>query len=244
MDFVDDFGFAPARSDSLFVPSTRCQSLLGKAIQEHFTKPEQVASLFSSSPSLQNSSAGANFLTNFKLDWQTLTIFETVFTPEDCFSVQLSPCLDVFAKQDDDWEIIFSFIKNLISNTRYVEASLRSLKIASFFINDEQLQFIFSHLKRITKLQLNLQNNLITSFSALDTIGENLLDLEQLRVFSSHRVNHSVLQLFAANLTKLEKLELEHCSQVLDGSLLAITGMKSLKSLINFGVLGNFVIWV
>ena len=60
--------------DPLFVPSMKCQSLLGKALQEHFTKPEQVASVFSSSPSLQNSSAGANFIANFKLDKDSVKV--------------------------------------------------------------------------------------------------------------------------------------------------------------------------
>jgi hypothetical protein len=50
------------------VPSIKCQSLLGKAIQEHFSKPQQLASVFSSSPSLRNSSVGANFLTNFLIN--------------------------------------------------------------------------------------------------------------------------------------------------------------------------------
>jgi hypothetical protein len=66
----------------------KCQSLLGKALQEHFTKSSQVASIFSSSPSLQNSSAGANFITNFQVDEKSATLFETIFTPEDCFSIQ------------------------------------------------------------------------------------------------------------------------------------------------------------
>jgi hypothetical protein len=77
--------------DSLFVPSTRCQSLLGKALQEHFTKPDQIASVFSSSPSLRNSSAGANFISNFRIEFETMKIFQTIFTPEDCFSVQFTP---------------------------------------------------------------------------------------------------------------------------------------------------------
>jgi hypothetical protein len=83
----------------------KCQSLLGKAIQEHFTKPEQVASVFSSTPSLRNSSAGANFLTNFKLDyWGAVKLFQTVFTPEDSFSVQLSPKIQIFGI-----EVFFDF---------------------------------------------------------------------------------------------------------------------------------------
>jgi hypothetical protein len=80
-----------SKRDLFCVPSMKCQTLLGKAIQEHFTKPAQLASVFSSSPSLQNSSAGANFLSNFKLNKNTSTLFLTVFTPEDCFSFQFSP---------------------------------------------------------------------------------------------------------------------------------------------------------
>ena len=163
------------RRAPLFVPSIKCQSLLGKAIQEHFTKPEQVASVFSSSPSLRNSSAGANFLTNFILDEKLSKLFDTIFTPEDCFSVQFAPCIQVFAEGSDDWKQIFHLISNLINNSRYVEASLRSLKITSAFIDDEQLQFILSHVKRIEKLELVLDPECrITPNGLCDSIQENL----------------------------------------------------------------------
>jgi hypothetical protein len=169
------------RRDSLFVSSMRCQSLLGKAVQEHFTKPDQIASVFSASPSLRNSSAGANFLTNFKIDAQSAKLFDTVFTPQDCFSVQFAPCLEIFSEESDDWEQIFNFISHLINNTRYVEASLRSLKIASAFINDEQLHFILSHVKRIEKLELVLDPICrITPKGLSDSIQENLSELKEL----------------------------------------------------------------
>jgi hypothetical protein len=175
----------------LFVPSIKCQSLLGKALQEHFTKSDQIASVFSSSPSLRNSSAGANFLTNFKLDAQSIILFQTVFTPEDCFSVQFAPCLEVFAEKSDDWEQIFNFISNLINKTRYVEASLRSLKIVSGFINDEQLQFILSHTKRIEKLELVLNPKCrITPKGLSDSIRENLPELKELAIQCSQAFSH------------------------------------------------------
>ncbi len=146
--------FFSYKREPLFVPSMRCQSLLGKAIQEHFTKPSQIASVFSSSPSLRNSSVGANFITNFRIDKDSIKNFDTIFTPEDCFSVQFAPCLEVLAEGSDDWEQIFNWISNLINKTRYVEASLRSLTITSTFITDQQLQFILSHVKRIEKFEL------------------------------------------------------------------------------------------
>jgi hypothetical protein len=102
MDFsllADAFGRHLNR-DSFFVPSMKCQSLLGKAIQEHFKYPERVACVFSSSPSLQNSSAGANFLTNFKLDEKSITLFRTVFTPEDCFSVSFAPSIHIDSEKN------------------------------------------------------------------------------------------------------------------------------------------------
>ena len=132
--------------DSLSVPSMKCQSLLGKAVQEHFTKPEQVASVFSSSPSLQNSSVGANVLTNFKIDKSSFILFQTVFTP-DCFSTQFIPSLNVSSKQvggdERTWENIFSFLQNFITkNGNYLAASLRSLEINSEHISDQQLHFL------------------------------------------------------------------------------------------------------
>jgi hypothetical protein len=166
--------------EPLFVSSMKCQSLLGKAIQEHFTTPEEVASVFSSSPSLRNSSAGANFLTNVKIDAQSAKLFQAVFTPEDCFSVQFAPCIEVFSKESDDWEQIFNWISNLINHTGYVEASLRSLKITSTFITDQQLQFILSHVKRIEKLELLLDPECkITPKGLSDSIQENLSELKE-----------------------------------------------------------------
>jgi hypothetical protein len=177
--------------DLFFVPSMKCQSLLGKAIQEHFTKPEDVASVFSSSPSLQNSSAGANFLANFRLDEKSAKLFNTVFTPEDCFSVQFAPYLEVFLTiffaEERDWEQIFNFISNLINKTRYVEASLRSLKITSAFIDDEQLHFILSHMKRIEKLELIIDAECrITPKGLSDSIRENLSELKEFSIECSH----------------------------------------------------------
>ena len=58
--------------DSLFVPSVKCQSLLGKALFEHFSKIDQVASVISSSSAFRDSSVGANFLTNFVVDEKTI----------------------------------------------------------------------------------------------------------------------------------------------------------------------------
>jgi hypothetical protein len=91
--------------EPLNIPSIRCQSLLGKAIHEHFTNPSQIASIFSSSPSLRNSSVGANFLTNFKLDAQSATLFNTVFTPQDCFSTQFAPALSFISFDEDSWKL-------------------------------------------------------------------------------------------------------------------------------------------
>jgi hypothetical protein len=174
------FLFSDNPRDLFSVPSIKCQSLLGKAVLEHFTKPEQIASVFSSSPSLRNSSAGANFLTNFRIDEQSITLCETVFTPEDCFSVQFTPSLVVQAEGSDDWEQIFNLISNLINNTRYVEASLRSLTIMSTFITDQQLQFILSHVKRIEKLGLILDEEYrITAKGLSDSIRENLSELKE-----------------------------------------------------------------
>jgi hypothetical protein len=178
--------------DLLLVPSIRCQSLLGKAIQEHFTKPDQVASVFSSSPSLRNSSAGANFLSNFEIYSESLTLFRTVFTPEDCFALQFAPKMNVCAESfvENLWRDVFSFVQQLIK-TRYFEASLRSLKIVSKMITDEQLYFIFSHLRRLTTLELNFHANWIITSEGLSSSIGNLLDLTELTIENSDSVNMS-----------------------------------------------------
>jgi hypothetical protein len=212
-----------------FVSSIKCQSLLGKALQEHFTTPEEVASVFSSSPSLRNSSAGANFLTNFKLDAQSAKLFQAVFTPEDCFSVQFAPCLEVFAKGSEDWEQIFNMISNLINNTRYVEASLRSLKITSAFINNEQLEFILSHVKRIEKLELVLgEEPRITPKGFSASISENLPELKELGVecarswqslplLRTKEVRDLIINRIAPRVTAIEEFASLICSIALDG---------------------------
>jgi hypothetical protein len=215
--------------EPFFVPSIKCQSLLGKAIQEHFTKTDQIASVFSSSPSLQNSSAGANFLTNFKLDWQTVKLCEAIFTPEDCFSIQFAPCIEVFA-EGFVCERIFNMISNLINKTRFLEASLRSLAISSDLITDEQLQFILSNLKRITKLEFEFGEDCKISSNGISGIAEHLPELAFVRISSKTGVTAPVLALFASKLLNLKTLNLADCLHLDDDCLLEISKIQSLTS--------------
>jgi hypothetical protein len=203
--------FHRERYNFFFVPSMACQSLLGKAVQEHFTHPRQVASVFSSSPSLQNSSAGANILSNFKLDDEaSIKLFKIIFTPEDCFSVQFTPTIMIevgtFCSDEGSWIKIFSFMTNLVTKTKYIEASLRSLTISTQHIDDEQLHFLLSNLKRLTKLDLNFHyDSSITSlgFSSI----EKLTQLEHLGISAPRGVvDTSVLQLVASRCTKINTL--------------------------------------
>jgi hypothetical protein len=217
--------------DSLFVPSNKCQSLLGKAIQEHFTKPEEIASVFSSSPSLQNSSAGANFLTNYRIDEQSKKLYETVFTPEDCFSCNFAPNIRIVANtcNQNAFDFIFNFIRQLVNKKpKYLEASLRSLKIDSPFITNEQLIFILSNLKRITNLELELLDSAVTS--GVRSI-ENLTELEKLKIVFCRGITTPVLELFASRLQKLHTLVFRECDGVDDEGILAISTMKSITCL-------------
>jgi hypothetical protein len=216
--------------DSFFVASMKCQSLLGKAIQEHFTKPEQIASVFSSSPSLQNSSVGANLLTNFVIDNDFIKLLNVVFTPEDNFSVMFSPVLDIKNYNDDVliWNSIFSFLKKLLTkqHRKYFEASLRSLKIVSRHISNEQLQLVVSNLRRLTRFDLNLHlNNKITS-AGLEIIGQNLGELEELRIENAKTaLTTPVLHFFARTLKKLTRLIVEFCELVNDEGVFEISKM-------------------
>jgi hypothetical protein len=170
---------------SLFVPSFFCQSLLGKAIQEHFTEPRQIASVFSSSPSLRNSSAGANFLTNFKIDEKSLILFQVVFTPEDCSSIEFSFSIGidlVRCHSEQARNIFFNFFRNLITKSRYLEASLRSLEIrvplitddhlhSFFYIGSDAFKVIYSFVEKFIKQQKYLQaslRSLIYEFACID----------------------------------------------------------------------------
>jgi hypothetical protein len=175
-----------------------------------------------------------HYLTNFKLDWQTIDLFRAIFTPEDCFSLQFSFSLTIFSNdytEELSHNPIFSFVQNLAAK-EYLNASVRSLKIFSHFINDEQLHFIFSHLNRITKLEFLLDyNDSVTSEGFINSIGENLSDLTELKISSTGAINASTLQRFASKFTKLTILELNSCGEVADDSLLEISKMKALTSL-------------
>ncbi len=216
---------------SIFVPSMKCQSLLGKALQEHFTKPDQIASVFSSSPSLQNSSAGANFLTNFRIDDKSRKLFETVFTPEDCFALQFAFSLSIESPSRQLWTKMFCFFRNLINLTKYLEASLRSLKIRAQFITDEQLHFILSNLRRLTKIVLDLDENRQITSSAISSIGsEHLRNLEELQIKNSQVVTTPVLEVFASKLNKLTTLVFENCDSIDDESFVEISKIINLTS--------------
>jgi hypothetical protein len=217
--------------EPLFVPSNKCQSLLGKAIQEHFTKIDQIASVFSSSPSLQNSSAGANFLTNFRIDGESILLFRSVFTPEDCFSLQFTFSIRIVANtcNQSTFDFIFNFIRQLVNKKpKYLEASLLSLKIDSPFITNEQLIFILSNLKRITNLELELLDSAVTS--GVRSI-ENLTELEKLKIVFCRGITTPVLELFASRLQKLHTLVFRECDGVDDEGILAISTMKSITCL-------------
>jgi hypothetical protein len=217
--------------ESLFVPSIKSQTLLGKAVLEHFRNDKQIASVFSSSPSLRNSSAGANFLTNVNINEETVKLFERIFTPEDCFSLSFSPALSINSmnREETVWRNIFSFLMNFLKNQKYLEASLRSLQIRSEFINDEELDFIFSHLKRITKFKYVNYRNIAMSSMGFNIIPEILPNLEEFAVHFypdlSDALNHF------PKLSNLRKLELVDCGIIRDEDVRAICNMKSLTSL-------------
>jgi hypothetical protein len=219
--------------ECFFVPSIKSQSLLGKAIQEHFTNPEEVASVFSSSPSLQNSSVGANFLTNFVIDKQSAKLFSNVFTPEDCYSCQFAPRLNLtsilfFTLDENSWTSVFNCIKNLITKTKYLDASLRSLKISSRHINNEQLQFILSNLKRITKIEF-YQCEKITSDGWI--VLENLSDLKELSFSICTGIDDRLVAHLQSKLNRLEKIDLFGCDNLHDDSVGVICKIDSLTSL-------------
>jgi hypothetical protein len=124
-------------------------------------------------------------------------LFQAVFAPEDCFSVQFVPTLCINAEL---WTRAFSFLQNLTNQKQnYLEASLRSLTLSSRQITDEQLHFIFSNLKRITKCHLDLDRSDKVTSSGINAIGENLLELTELRIAVSMAVNASVLQFLQQN---------------------------------------------
>jgi hypothetical protein len=223
-----------ASREPLFVPSVKCQSLLGKAIQEHFISENDVAVVFSSSPSLRNSSAGANFLTNFKLNAHSLKLLETIFTPEDCFALSFAPTISLAG--EDIWNSLFSFVEHLLSknkNKKYFEASLRSLSIKSENIIDEQLQFLLSNLKRITTFKFaSTPFNGMTSEGIANSIGENLAEqLEQLEIESSNKFLDSIRPLFSSKrFTKLKSLTVDDCDAC-DDDVAAISQIENLSSL-------------
>ncbi len=224
----DDFGHHLNRDFS--VPSVKCQTLLGKAIQEHFTHPRQVACVFSSSPSLQNSSAGANFLTNFRIDGESVQLVKTVFTPKKCYSVQFTPQMRIYDGYQPALSAeIFNFLKNNIEMTKYFPVSLRSLAISSDIITDEQLIFILSHLKRITKLELEALPDNITSSGIIRGIP-NLKELEELIIKHSGAITASSLQVISSKL-KLSTLVLSKCRSLDTEAVLVISKMSSVTSL-------------
>jgi hypothetical protein len=218
--------------DSLFVPSIKCQSLLGKAIQEHFTKPSQIASVFSSSPSLRNSSAGANFLTNFEIDGDFVKIYETVFTPEDCFSIQLAFAVRL-NPVGRSWNRIFGFLSKL-ATTKYFSLSLRSLQIGddryALLMSDRELCFIATHLKRITSLHVVSSCNI--SEESIRVIGENLDELEELNLSGAAQgINGDAVAHLTSKMTRLTSLNLSSTSVSVE-ALSELSALVALETLL------------
>jgi hypothetical protein len=88
------------------------------------------------------------------------------------------------------------------------------------------------HLKRVTKIKLDLRSENITPNGASNIITENLQNLEDLSIRMSDFVDTSVLQIFAQKFKKLKALEFDKCKYVRDEGVLAISKMdQSITSL-------------
>jgi hypothetical protein len=160
------------KRQSLHVPSLYCQSLLGKAVLEHFTSESEIAAVFSSSSSLQNSSAGANLASNFHVDENTFRLFTTVFAPPTCFSVQFVPAWSVIRCSMSFSSKIRYEITDLLSDlakTPYARESLRWLDLRALDVTSALLEQIVSDFPRIETLILSRpkQNVSLTSLQKL-----------------------------------------------------------------------------
>jgi hypothetical protein len=207
----------------LFVPSF-CQSLLGKALFEHFSKIDQVASVISSSSAFRDSSVGANFLTNFVVDEKTIFFNQIVFNPEDCFSVQLTATLTIQENfREQKWELIFGFVKNLITKTKFLEASLRSLTVKSDSFTDDQARFLVSNLKRIEKFDMSFCR-LITS-SAIESVAAMCPKLEILGLNSCYDLEIDDFQQHLLKLENLRTLDLRRTLNMTDSGIQSLSTM-------------------
>ena len=195
-------------------------------MEKHFKnisqKPEEIASILSSSPSLQNSSVGANFLTNFTIDEKSVKLFQNVFTPEDCFSVQFTPALAVQENfRDQKWESVFSFVTNFITNTKYLEASVRSLEYTSDRLTDEQLRFLVSKLRRLVKIDIGVCP--MISASGIESVAANCSNLEVLGLHSWKNMEIDALQAHLLRLENLRTLDLRRSVDMTDSAIQSLS---------------------
>jgi hypothetical protein len=224
--------FNPHR-ESLHASSMKCQTLLGKAMQEHFVTFDFIAVIFSSSATLRNSSFGANFLLNSCLSKTTINLFKIVFTPEDCSSLQFIHQLTISGAYA--WTDIFAFLRRFIRDTRYLVQSLRSLNFwcqwnsgANVSVITDELFFFVSHLHNLRTLQLTKCDKLRND--GIKLVCENLpfltnLDLSGIYLLSEDGMKH------VATLNFLERLNLADCENVNDRCLNCISSLTRLKYL-------------
>ncbi len=229
MDFIRD------PRDAFSVPSTRCQSLLGKALQEHFTIPQHVASVFSSSSSLRNSSAGANFITNFRIDAQSAKLFSNIFTPEDCFSLQFAPEITLISIDlPENWNRMYSFFEKFISRSRFLEASLKSLTLLCKHINNQQLHFIIWNLKRLTKLKIQYFRNGVSPAgmnNMFEHLSSSLVELHISECDALLQSDNNALEGLPTRLKNLKSLHISQCDAFPNRGLASIAQTTSLTSL-------------
>lgn len=124
---------------NLRVPSKFAQTLLTKAAFENLVSPAHIACVALASKSFQNSSMGANAASAFKITRQTVDLFNNVFHPASCFSIQLTPelSIDQTSKLDDQVKsqtraadnMTFIGFVTALRQTKYFEKSLQKLDL-------------------------------------------------------------------------------------------------------------------
>jgi hypothetical protein len=129
--------FSEKPRPSFPVGSFHHQHLLSKALFEHVEDVSTIAAVAASSSSIRHSSLAANLGVNLEINGTTIPLFDIVFAPKECFSIQLVRELSIYcyreekdsSKEQAEPGRIRKFISDLILHTKYFSKTIRSIKL-------------------------------------------------------------------------------------------------------------------
>lgn len=213
--------------------SQQCQTILYKTALDHCAEIHNIAALCVTSKSLQNSSFGADILSNIRIDYDSHRLFDVLLSPSSCFAVQFVSSLyieDAYARYYYSEEVA-NAIANIASEfakTEYLPRQLRELALIHVPLRTARSMFVSSiSWSNLQSLDLGGSE---TDDSLMAVICTSAVHLTNLQLTFCSKISDDSLKCIAT-LSKLTDLNLNTCYQISDVGLEHLSSLAAIRTL-------------